>query len=250
MDNLYRKNSVADFFITNFKWIVIAAIAIVLFMWLKGCGKSSNKEAEKLQARIDSILLDNEASKKENARWVLIVDDLKDSAEIYRGQRDEFWRALVTSKNKYARLAGKVIGAKIVHDTLSYITNCDSLAEMRDALLWEIDQYNQYVNQLQTASDSIILYKDSIIGILNEQNNSLTKGLEYASKVVPKLKRRNEVYAGVEAYGNEQNIFGGYIGRVGLLTKKGQLYGIGIGMINSNKYYSVGFLSRISFKKH
>ena len=140
--------------------IITVAVLILIFLLWRGCGKGKNEEAENLQARIDSILLDNQAAKKETFRWVTIANDYHDSADKYRGQRDEFWTALVTSKNKYARLAGKVIGARIVHDTLSYITNCDSLAEMRDALLWEIDQYNMYVNQLQSASDSMILYKD------------------------------------------------------------------------------------------
>lgn len=230
--------------------IITVAVLILIFLLWRGCGKKGNEEADKLKARIDTLLIDNEAAKKESFRWAIVVNELRDSADVYRTQRDEFWTALVTSKNKYARLAGKVIGAKILHDTLSYITNCDSLAEMRDALLWEIDQYNMYVNQLQTASDSTILYKDSIIWLLHEQNNSLTKGLEYASRVIPKIKIRNEVYAGIDGYGNEQNIFGGYIGKVGLLTKKGQFYNVGIGMINKDKYYSIGFLSRISFRKH
>jgi hypothetical protein len=181
---------------------------------------------------------------------VTIANDYHDSADRYRGQRDELWTALVTSKNKYARLAGKVIGAKILHDTLSYITNCDSLAEMRDALLWEIDQYNMYVNQLQNASDSMILYKDSTIAELNRMNDEMAKTLSYAVGLVPKLKRRTEVYAGIDGYGNEQQIFGGYIGKIGLLTKKGQFYNVGIGMINKDKYYSIGFLSRLSFRKH
>jgi hypothetical protein len=230
--------------------IITIAVLVLIFLLWRGCGKKENKEADKLQAIIDTLQMDQVAMAIDTARYSNRVKEL--STDLYF-TKDSLRVANERLKNALSK-AGKTVikyrDAKIIRDTVAALGECDTLAEAVVNLKFLYDDAAMYAGLLEIERDSILIYKDSVIYVLKKQNKKLSEGIGMVEKKLPTLKRGMEFYAGPSAIGSKETVFNGYGGGIGLLTKKGQLWEADALIINGKTYYQLGGKFRLSFRKH
>lgn len=251
MDSLYRKNSVADFLITNFKWIVIAGIAIAIFMWYKGCGNKSVVADHNYKKEYDSVLVIIKKSEENR-------DDAIVHAMQQKERADSLSKKLLKSSDKldeYAsmitRLSQRVKQAVNENAVTPVSEPCDSLADISLKNQAEIDYYKNLSKHEREAKEKEVSFLSLALKESDEALNICKKTLDYGvNTVIPTIKRKAELYGGVMIYGNKSRPFFGFTGDVGLLTRKGAMIIAGYGLLNKGQYYNIGYLGRLSFKKH
>lgn len=240
-----------QFLTTNFKWIVIAAIAIVLFVMWKGCGNNSVELTNEWKARYDSMTSVNNASERKVQVLEGAVNEhnnREDSLMQIHDQDKAKWNA---DMNKLKRFSTGIKTARENKDTVAYKLNCDSCGEMyedlsRDARFWE-----QTAQKLFTEKDSTKIAMQGIIDEKQSQINALQKTVDFADHtVIPGIKRRLEWYGGIGVIGNQQTIFSGYEGSLSILTRKGQIWEGGVQWIKGVRFYKAAGKFRLSFRKH
>jgi hypothetical protein len=230
--------------------IITVAVLILIFLLWRGCGKKENKEADKLQAIIDTLQINEIAMAIDTARFSNRVKEL--STDLYF-TKDSLRVANERIKNLLSKGAKAVIryrDARIIGDTAAALDDCDTMASTIVNLRFLYDDAATYAGLVELERDSILIYKDSVIYVLKKQNKKLVEGIGIVEKKLPTFKRRTEFYAGPSAIGSKETIFDGYGGGIGLLTKKGQLWEADALIINGKTYYQLGGKFRLSFRKH
>lgn len=234
-----------QFLTVNFKWFIIAGIAIALLLMWKGCGNDKELKAlaelERLQHEKDSVLVEKNAVINIYNRDVLRLTVERDSIELISDYR---LKQLGSIKPRVIKLAGDII-------TKMDSAQCLELAKMQENLLWLIDDYSNQQVLTQIATDSIEAGLRGIIVAKDQQIEVLTKTLDFAvNKVIPVIKPKGAFYAGGGVIGNKTTVFNGYSAGVVYTDKKGGMYGADIMWVNGEQQLQVSYKRRLSFKKH